>query len=52
MSAYVIFIRVKTNDAEEINIYAEKAPAGLVGHPITPLTIYGTHVASEALVIC
>ena len=47
MAAYVIFIKEKTMNQEELDIYAEKAPAGLVGHNITPLVVYGKNQAVE-----
>lgn len=47
MSAYVLFIREKTIDKTELGIYAQKAPAGLDGHSVTPLAVYGTHQVIE-----
>jgi uncharacterized protein (DUF1330 family) len=47
LSAYVIFIREKTNDEEELRLYSQKAPAGLAGHPVTPLAVYGTYKVIE-----
>ncbi|REE81046.1 uncharacterized protein (DUF1330 family) [Paenibacillus taihuensis] len=47
MSAYVVFIREKTNNIEELGIYASKAPVGLAGHSLKPLAMYGTHEVIE-----
>ncbi|EHS55572.1 DUF1330 domain-containing protein [Paenibacillus sp. Aloe-11] len=47
MTAYVIFIREKTNDPEELKLYSAKAPIGLEGHPVTPLAVYGMHEVIE-----
>ncbi|WP_053374521.1 DUF1330 domain-containing protein [Paenibacillus sp. FJAT-27812] len=47
MSAYIIFIREKTIDKEELGLYSQKAPAGLAGHPVTPLAVYGTYQVIE-----
>ncbi|TVY07517.1 DUF1330 domain-containing protein [Paenibacillus cremeus] len=47
MSAYVIFIREKTTNIEELEIYASKAPSGLAGHSLKPLVMYGTHEVIE-----
>jgi uncharacterized protein (DUF1330 family) len=41
MSAYVIFIREATNDAAEMQQYAQTAPAARAGHDITKLAFYG-----------
>jgi uncharacterized protein (DUF1330 family) len=35
MVAYVIFIKERTRNQEEVDIYKEMAPAALAGHPIT-----------------
>ncbi len=34
MAAYVIFIKEKTTNQQELDIYAKEAPAGLAGHNI------------------
>ncbi|NBD27471.1 DUF1330 domain-containing protein [Paenibacillus glycinis] len=47
MAAYVIFIRERTVDPEALRLYSEQAPAGLAGHPVTPLALYGKHEAIE-----
>lgn len=41
MTAYVIFIREKTLDQREMDIYAEKVPATLTSIPIEMLAAYG-----------
>lgn len=41
MTAYVIFIREKTLDQREMDIYAEKVPASLPSVPIQILSAYG-----------
>ncbi|WP_448107322.1 DUF1330 domain-containing protein [Pseudomonas azerbaijanoccidentalis] len=41
MSAYVIFIREHTTDAEQMQQYAQKAPLARTGHDITRLAFYG-----------
>lgn len=35
MVAYVIFIKEKTKNQAEVELYKQMAPAGLAGHPIT-----------------
>lgn len=41
MTAYVIFIRERTLDQREMDIYAEKVPATLPSVPIQMLSAYG-----------
>jgi len=41
MTAYVIFIREKTLDQREMDIYAEKVPGTLPSIPIEMLAAYG-----------
>jgi uncharacterized protein (DUF1330 family) len=41
VTAYVIFIREKTLDQREMDIYAEKVPATLPSVPIEILAAYG-----------
>lgn len=41
MTAYVIFIREKTLDQGEMDIYADKVPATLPSVPIQMLAAYG-----------
>ena len=35
MAAYVIFIKERTHNQGELDLYGEMAPAALAGHPIT-----------------
>lgn len=41
MAAYIIFIKERTINQEELNIYAKEAPAGLTGHNIITRAAYG-----------
>ncbi|MFZ5717965.1 MAG: DUF1330 domain-containing protein [Pseudomonadota bacterium] len=41
MPAYVIFIKNKTHDAEELKVYSQKAGAARGDHQIKPLAFYG-----------
>jgi len=41
MPAYVIFIKNKTLDADELKIYGQKAGAARGDHQIKPLAFYG-----------
>lgn len=41
MVAYVIFIKERTRDQSEIEVYKKMAPAGLAGHPITMRVAHG-----------
>ncbi|KQC98336.1 MULTISPECIES: DUF1330 domain-containing protein [Acinetobacter] len=41
MSAYVVFTRESTSDAEQMAQYAEKAPLAREGRDLTPLAFYG-----------
>ncbi|HVJ67361.1 MAG TPA: DUF1330 domain-containing protein [Caulifigura sp.] len=47
MPAYAIFIKEKTIDPGELEIYSGKAGASLDGHPAKVLAAYGGHVALE-----
>jgi uncharacterized protein (DUF1330 family) len=47
MAAYVIFIKEKTVNQEELKIYAKEAPAGLVGHHIITRAAYGKNQVIE-----
>ena len=47
MAAFIVFTRERTRDPRELEIYAQKAPAGLVGHPITIRALYGRHEVIE-----
>lgn len=41
MTAYVVFIKEKTLDQHELDIYAQKMPAVLARFPVTFLSAYG-----------
>lgn len=41
MPAYVIFIKNKTLDADELKIYSQKAGPARGDHKLTPLAYYG-----------
>jgi len=41
MTAYAIFIKNRTNDAEELKVYSRKAGAARGDHPLTALAAYG-----------
>lgn len=41
MTAYVVFIRERTADAQELRTYSEMAPAAREGRSVTPLAFYG-----------
>ncbi len=43
MATYVIFIRERTRNPSELEIYSKKAPASLAGHAVTSLAFYGRH---------
>jgi len=45
--AYVVFIREQTVNPDELQAYGRKAPAGLAGHPVKPLAVYGKHKVLE-----
>jgi uncharacterized protein (DUF1330 family) len=47
MAAFIVFTRERTRDPGELAIYADKAPAGLAGHPITIRAMYGRHEVIE-----
>ena len=47
MAAFTVFTRERTRDPGELAIYADKAPAGLAGHPITIRAMYGRHEVIE-----
>lgn len=46
-TTYVIFLRERIRDAEEIRMYSKKAKDSLKGHRVTPLTVYGRHATLE-----
>lgn len=41
MSAYVVMMRERTTDPQQLALYAEQAPLARAGHAITPLARYG-----------
>lgn len=41
MSAFVVMLREKTTDPEEISIYSQQAPLAREGHKIKPIAKYG-----------
>jgi uncharacterized protein (DUF1330 family) len=43
MSAYLIFTREETRDAQELATYSKEVPATLAGHPVKVLALYGKH---------
>ena len=43
MSAYLIFTRDKTLDAQELTTYSKEVPATLAGHEANLLVLYGSH---------
>ena len=47
MSAYVVMMRERTKDAEEMGVYAKQALQARAGHPITPLVRYGALEVQE-----
>ena len=47
MTAYAVFIKEKTHDQRELDIYAKKAGASTAGHAVTPLTHYGKQEVLE-----
>ena len=47
MPVFAVFIRDKTLDPAEMATYSAKAPASLVGMPITLHAAYGTHEVLE-----
>ncbi|KQX46851.1 DUF1330 domain-containing protein [Paenibacillus sp. Root444D2] len=47
MPAYVVFIREQSFDQSELLRYSQLAPAGLAGHSVKPLAMYGTHQILE-----
>jgi uncharacterized protein (DUF1330 family) len=49
MSAYFIFIREKTLDPRELEIYNSKVQQTLVGHPVKLLAAYGAFEDVEGL---
>ena len=47
MPAYIVFMREKTIDKSELEIYWSKVPHTLDGRPIKVLASYGRHVTLE-----
>ncbi len=47
MPAYVVFIREQSIDQTELQLYSELAPAGLAGHSVKPLAMYGAYQVLE-----
>jgi len=47
MTAYVVYIRERTTDAEALARYREAAPRAREGHPLTPIAYYGPHEVLE-----
>ncbi len=47
MSVYAIFIKERTLDPSELEIYGGKAGPSLNGHPAKVLAAYGGHVTLE-----
>jgi uncharacterized protein (DUF1330 family) len=41
MSAYIVYVRDRITDAEELQKYEEAAAGASTGHPATPLAFYG-----------
>jgi uncharacterized protein (DUF1330 family) len=47
MPAYIVFTRERTRNQDELDVYTQKAAAGLVGHPVTVRAFYGRHQVLE-----
>ena len=47
MSAYVVMMRERTTNPEEMNLYARQAPLAREGHAITPIARYGALTVLE-----
>ncbi|MHB0863138.1 DUF1330 domain-containing protein [Paenibacillus sp. SEL3] len=47
MPAYVVFIREQSTDQTELQLYSQLAPAGLAGHSVKPLAMYGAYQVLE-----
>jgi hypothetical protein len=41
MSAYVVMLRERVTNPDELDVYAAAARPARVGHPITPVIAYG-----------
>lgn len=47
MAAYIIIIREETFDPAELQVYAQMAPAGLAGFPVSVKALYGKNELIE-----
>ena len=47
MTAYVVIIREKTTDEDELQRYKEKASLAREGHAMIPIAFYGKHSLLE-----
>ena len=47
MAAYAVFIREKTHDQSELDVYTPKAGASLAGHTLKVLAAYGRQEVLE-----
>ncbi|WP_430009521.1 DUF1330 domain-containing protein [Methylophaga lonarensis] len=47
MTAYVVIVRERTTDLDELTLYREKAPLARDGHAVTPVAFYGPHEVLE-----
>jgi uncharacterized protein (DUF1330 family) len=47
MSAYVVMLRERVTDPDELEVYAAAARPARAGHPITPVIAYGAITALE-----
>jgi uncharacterized protein (DUF1330 family) len=47
MSAYIVMVRNRTVDAQEMARYRELAPLARQGHDLSPVAFYGPHQVLE-----
>jgi uncharacterized protein (DUF1330 family) len=47
MAAFAVFIRERTKDQSELDVYTPKAAASLAGHAVTFHAAYGRHEVLE-----
>lgn len=47
MAAYIIIIREETTEPAELQVYAQMAPAGLAGFPVSVKALYGKNELIE-----
>jgi uncharacterized protein (DUF1330 family) len=47
MTAYVVILRERTTDPDELERYREKAPLAREGHAVTPVAFYGEYEVLE-----